>query len=101
MSRSIIDFYQKIEHASTQMLNAAKNSAWDELYEHEQTCKILISELREYAKKHELTAVQRKQKSQIMQNILRNDAQIRLIVEPWLSKVDFSRPAAQQTVCLH
>lgn len=101
MSRSIIDYYEKIEQASILMLAAAKNSAWDELYAHEKNCKVLINELREQAKMTELSKEQRQQKSKIMLNILRNDAQIRILAEPWLSKVDFSTHRPQPGTCLH
>lgn len=84
-----------------QMLAAAKNSAWDELYAHEKNCKVLINELREQAKIIELSKEQRQQKSEIMQKILRNDAQIRILAEPWLSKVDFSAQATRHGACLH
>lgn len=101
MSRSIIDYYEKIEHVSQQMLEAAKNSAWDDVYAHEQHCKVLINELREYAKHTELTPLQRQHKTRIMLSILRNDAQIRILAEPWLGKVDFAAHTPQPGACLH
>ena len=38
----------------------------------------------------------REEKSRIMQRILRNDAEIRVLAEPWLAQVEhmFERPAA-------
>jgi len=101
MPQSIIDFYKKIEHASTQMLNAAKNNAWEDLYAHETSCKILINELRELSKTNALTPAERKEKSKIMQSILNNDAQIRIIIEPWLSVVDFSQNRSSKNTCVH
>jgi flagellar protein FliT len=99
MSRPIIEYYEKIEQVSQKMLRAAKNSAWDELYAHEENCKILINELRETARNTELTKMQRQKKTAIMLQILKNDAQIRILIEPWLSKVDFSSNTPH--ACLH
>lgn len=62
MSRPIIEYYEKIEQVSQKMLRAAKNSAWDELYAHEENCKILINELRETARHTELTKMQRQKR---------------------------------------
>lgn len=101
MTSSIIDYYKKIEHISEQMLHAAQNSAWDNLFSHEKNCKILISELREHAKDTELSNIQRKEKLKIMQNILRNDAKIRVLLEPWIDKVNFSSSHYKQSAYLH
>jgi flagellar protein FliT len=35
-----------------------------------------------------LSVVERKEKTRIMQRILRNDAQIRILAEPWLAQLD-------------
>ena len=88
MLRDLIDCYRAIERVSTQMLDSAKAGSWDQLVKHEDTCSVLISNLRRMGEEHQLTDEQRLEKRQIMQRILSNDAQVRNLVEPWLDQLD-------------
>jgi flagellar protein FliT len=49
--------------------------------------------LRKLAQAQDLKPEQRTEKTKIMQRILRNDAQIRDLAEPWLFQFDQSVPA--------
>jgi flagellar protein FliT len=49
---------------------------------------VLIEQLRYRAQNEDLEPEQRKEKTRIMQRILRNDAQIRILAEPWLAQFD-------------
>ena len=84
----MLDYYKAIEAKSAEMLSAALQQNWDSVVECEQSCAVLISELRVQSQEVQLTAVQRKEKTRIMQNILRNDAQIRVLAEPWLASLE-------------
>ena len=45
-----------------------------------------------------LTPAQRKEKTRIMQSILRNDAQIRVLAEPWLATLEYMGKAPARSV---
>lgn len=82
--RSLIDYYKAIEHTSTQMLDAARQDDWDEVVRLEGACAVLIEHLRAHSHASVLSADERAEKNRIMLAILRHDAQIRHLAEPWL-----------------
>lgn len=84
----LLNYYKAIEAKSAEMLSAAMQQNWDCVAECEQLCAVLISELRVQSQDTQLTPVQRKEKTRIMQSILRNDAQIRVLAEPWLASLE-------------
>lgn len=88
MPESLFDYYQAIETASRQMLEAAQTEDWDQVVRFEGACAVLIEQLRHRARSEDLAPAERKEKAQIMQRILRNDAEIRLLAEPWLTDLD-------------
>ncbi len=49
---------------------------------------LLVEQLRFQSQEHDLLPEQRREKSRIMQRILRNDAQIRCLAEPWLAQFE-------------
>lgn len=85
---NLIDFYRAIEDSSVKMLEAAKLKDWDGVVRYEGACAVLIEQLRFEAREKELLPEHRKEKVRIMQRILRNDAQIRCLAEPWLDQFD-------------
>jgi flagellar protein FliT len=88
MDTILIDYYEAIERASNEMLQAARSGDWNEVVRIEGACAVLISKLRSASEGTTLNADQVKRKSRIMQRILINDAEIRHLVEPWLEEVD-------------
>lgn len=84
----LLDYYKAIESKSADMLQAAQQHDWDAVVDCEKACGLLINELRVRAEDSALSAVERKEKMRIMQRILRNDAQIRVLAEPWLAQLD-------------
>jgi flagellar protein FliT len=88
MPETLYDYYQAIETASRQMLEAAQTENWDQVVRYEGACAVLIEQLRHKARSTELSVEERKDKARIMQRILRNDAEVRLLAEPWLSELD-------------
>lgn len=88
MEMQLLDYYKAIEAKSADMLEAAQQLNWDAVVDCEKACGLLINELRVQAGQGALTAVERKEKMRIMQRILRNDAQIRVLAEPWLAQLD-------------
>ena len=95
MPQMLIDYYKAIEDSSMKMLQAAQQENWDEVVRYEGACAVLIEQLRHQSQNEPLTPELRREKSRIMQRILRNDAQIRCLTEPWLTQVEHmmdSRP---------
>lgn len=88
MPDTMIDFYKAIETSSAKMLEAARLSDWDGVARYEGTCAVLIEQLRHQARNEQLAPEQRKEKARIMQRILRNDAQIRVLAEPWIAQFE-------------
>jgi len=88
MSAVLIDYYKAIEDSSRKMLEAAQASDWEGVVRYEGACAVLIEELRYKAQDHDLLPEHRKEKTVIMQRILRNDAQIRTLAEPWLAQFE-------------
>jgi len=84
----LIDYYKAIENSSAKMLEAARLKDWDEVVRCEGACAVLIEQLRYQSQQQELEPAQRKEKARIMQRILRNDAQIRVLAEPWLTQFE-------------
>lgn len=97
MSHTLIDYYKAIERTSEQMLAAAQAEDWDQVVRLEGACAVLIAQLRYKSRESELAPEERKEKTRIMQRILRTDAEIRCLAEPWLSDLahllDRSSPA--------
>lgn len=97
---TLLDYYKAIESTSTQMLAAAQVEDWDEVVRLEGACAVLIEQLRHEARQQALPVEQRAEKNRIMLTILRHDAQIRSLAEPWLSDLD-DLLASQRTPLLH
>lgn len=98
-THALIDYYKAIEGASQQMLAAAQMEDWDEVVRLEGACAVLIEQLHASARAQALPAEHRPEKTRIMHRILRNDAEIRYLTEPWLSDLD--RLFAGRSPALH
>lgn len=98
MPETLIDYYKAIEDSSARMLEAARLKDWDEVVRCEGACTVLIEQLRYQAHQQELAPEQRREKTRIMQRILRNDAQIRSLAEPWLAQFDYVQGGQPQVL---
>lgn len=83
-----MDYYRAIENTSNKMLAAAQAEDWDEVVRLEGACAVLIEQLRVESAGVELSAELQAEKNRIMISILRHDAQIRRLAEPWLGDLD-------------
>ena len=99
MNPRLLDYNEAIERASADMLSAAKAGNWDEVLKLEGACVLLISQLKHAARGEKLEPESARLKTRIMQRILVNDAEIRLLAEPWLEDID--NLMAGQTKTLH
>ena len=88
MNSSLLQYYEAIERASQDMLEAARTGDWDRVVKLEGACALLISQLKHAAARRTLGAEEAQLKSRIMQRILVNDAEIRNLAEPWLDQLD-------------
>jgi len=88
MNTPLLNYYEAIEQASHDMLEAARTGNWDHVVKLEGACALLISQLKHAATRIALGAEEAQLKSRIMQRILVNDAEIRQLAEPWLEEVD-------------
>ena len=88
MPSRLLNYYEAIEQASQDMLEAARCGNWDTVVKLEGACALLISQLKHAAAKQKLAPEEAQLKSQIMQRILLNDAELRLLAEPWLEDLD-------------
>ena len=86
--KTLRNYYEAIEQASLDMLNAARGGQWDEVVRLESACALLISVLKLSASSETLDTNQARVKSKIMQRILINDAEVRQLAEPWLEDLD-------------
>jgi len=85
---TLIDYYKAIEGASRQMLEAAQAENWNDVVRLEGVCAVLIEQLRAESKRQDLPKESKAEKQRIMLSILRHDAEIRQLAEPWLADLD-------------
>lgn len=88
MPGQLIDYYRAIEASSSSMLESARLGAWEAVIQSEGACAILISQLRHHGQAQTLSVDDRHEKRRIMLQILRNDAQIRTMTDPWLEDLE-------------
>lgn len=84
----LLQYYEAIEQASEQMLEAARAGDWDQVVKLEGACTLLITQLKRSAETQALGQEERQLKGRIMKRILVNDAEIRNLAEPWLEDLD-------------
>ena len=88
MNSVLMNYYEAIEQASKDMLEAARIGNWDHVVKLEGACALLIAHLKRNATVEPLPTDEAQLKSRIMQRILVNDAEIRQLAEPWLEDLD-------------
>ena len=88
MNSALLSYYEAIEQASHDMLEAARVGNWDHVVKLEGACALLISQLKQGAATNPLGEQEAQFKSRIMQRILVNDAEVRHLAEPWLEDLD-------------
>ena len=88
MHSQLLNYYEAIERASQDMLDAARNGNWDAVVKLEGACALLITQLKHAAANQQLASDELQLKSRIMQRILVNDAEVRVLAEPWLEGLD-------------
>ena len=98
MNSVLLNYYEAIEQASQDMLEAARAGNWDQVVKLEGACALLIAQLKRNAADKSLAPEEAQLKSRIMQRILVNDAEIRQLAEPWLEDLDDVLAARPKTM---
>jgi flagellar protein FliT len=98
MNSSLLTYYEAIERASADMLEAARAGNWDHVVKLEGACVLLISQLKNAARGGSLSTEENQLKSRIMKRVLVNDAEIRHLAEPWLEDLDRMLEGRSQTL---
>lgn len=88
MNSNLLSFYEAIERASADMVDAARAGNWDHVIKLEGACVLLISQLKNAARANQLSTEEHQLKSRIMKRVLVNDAEIRHLAEPWLEDIE-------------
>ncbi len=86
--RHIVERYERMADASHRMLVAARDEDWDRVCAIEKECVALVDELSKMGDLVPKDPALREQKLDLMKRLLDNDAELRLLSQPWLKKLD-------------
>ncbi len=86
--KQIVERYTRMADASHRMLSAARDDDWDRVGEVEKECASLIAELSKMGDLAPADPDLRQQKLGLMKRVLADDAELRLLSQPWLKKLD-------------
>ena len=85
----LLDYYEQIAQASQSMLDAARNSDWDEVGRQEERCRALVASLKAASVSSPLLRPQdNRRRMELLRRMLAADAEIRGRSEPWLRQLE-------------
>jgi len=87
MSNTLLHYYESLASSSKIMVCAAREGDWNEVFRVEEICSYLIAELNTVKEWETLTDIEEKRKRALLRSILADDAAIRNLKEPWLSRL--------------
>jgi flagellar protein FliT len=86
---AIMNYYESIGYITSLMLRAAQDQDWETLVDAESCCAQLIRELEAAGdEKTRLAPGQSQRKQAIIRKMLANDAEIRILTQPWLYQLE-------------
>ncbi len=88
MESRIIERYTRMADASGRMLAAARLDDWNTVSETEKECTRLIAELSTMGDLVPTDPHLRERKLALMKQVLADDAEIRVLTQPWMQKLD-------------
>ena len=100
VEQQIVARYERMADASRRMLDAAREDDWDRVCAVEKECVRLVAELSEMGDLAPKDPTLRQQKLDLMKRVLANDAELRLLSQPWLRKLDALLRSSQTSVRL-
>jgi flagellar protein FliT len=88
-NEQMIGTYESILAVTAQMLDAARAADWDRLVIREQECRELVENLMRSRIDNDtvLEPRVRRRKVEIIRKVLADDAQIRILTEPWMQRL--------------
>jgi flagellar protein FliT len=84
----LLDHYEAIARASQRMLEAAKESDWDEVTRQEERCRTLVAALKAASLEAPLPPADNRRRMELLRRILADDAEIRGRADPWLKQLE-------------
>ena len=87
MSTTLLNYYESIASASRGMVVAAREGDWNEVFRIEELCSHLIAELNTVKDWDILSGEEERRRRALLRAILADDAEIRNLSEPWLSRL--------------
>jgi flagellar protein FliT len=88
VERAIVERYRRMADASGRMLSAARLDDWDGVCRIEKECATIVAELKTMGDLAPSDPALRTQKLDLMKRVLADDAEIRLLSQPWMGKLD-------------
>ncbi len=85
---SVLQHYRSLREASGRMLVEASAGRWDEVERIERECAALIDALRARPERLALSREDDRERLRILCDIVRIDAQVRQLAQPWLATLD-------------
>ena len=79
----LIGFYRSSEDASRDMLAAAIDDDWNRVAGLQRRCEVLVSQVRRLSGRVALSPAEQHARMRIMRGIVRNEAQLRRLSQPW------------------
>jgi flagellar protein FliT len=87
-SPNLIRQYEDIARASHCMLEAALHSDWERVEQIESQCREMIERLKQVSRRGALSEPEERRRIELLREILRDDARMRLQAEPWLRNME-------------
>lgn len=85
---ALLACYEALEVASKDMVDAARNGDWTSVTQIQMTASLLIAQLRLQLQDDDLNRQDMRRKLRIMRRIVQNDAELRVLAQPWLRTLD-------------
>jgi flagellar protein FliT len=86
-AEEVLNRYERLRGLTTEMLQSARSGEWDALVSLEQQCGGVLRPLIDAGGGPPLSAMQRQRKLEVLKQILHEDAEIRLLTNEWMSKL--------------
>jgi flagellar protein FliT len=87
--KMLLDHYESIRETSRAMLSAARSNDWDSLIDAENRCAAMIQAVQAVGDAASiLDPSGRKRKQEIILQVLADDAEIRMLTQPWVKQLE-------------
>ena len=86
-AEQVLSIYEDISRVTRQMLAAARSDDWDRLISLERDCNTQFAQLYTHRDSGSPNPDFERRKAELIRSVLEDDAQIRLLVEPWLANL--------------